>query len=304
MPIDSTADSPSRLKIVFALVISILAISSAATLIRLAEAPPLAIAAYRMGISGLIMWSIALFQRRNPVRNVNWLPVTSAGLFLALHFAFWISSLSHTSVASSLVLVTMNPVMVAIGSWLILKEKLTFQIILATSVSIIGCLILVFGEGSQDQSSVLGNALALMGALAMSSYMLTGRAARRSMDLQSYITWVYGIAGLTLVILSITLRQSLFGFSAKTFGYLILLALIPQIIGHSLINWALRYLHPSYLAAVILMEPLMGSLMAFFILKESVSRFTILGGALIVFGIIYLFTGSNPVKVDTVANSG
>jgi drug/metabolite transporter (DMT)-like permease len=267
---------------------SLLAISSAATLIRLTDAPALAIAAYRMMISAGILWVFYPFTRTN-LRKIQWRPILLAGIFLALHFALWISSLDSTSVASSLVLVTMNPVIVALGSTFILKEKPSRQVIVGTVVSIIGCLVLIMGEGQISYHSWKGNLLALGGAIAMSCYMLTGRKARSSVDLYSYITFLYSVSGVILILVCQAGNVALTGFTGKTYVFLFLIAVIPQIVGHSLINWVLKYLHTSYLAAVILLEPLLGSLIAYWILREGVSSFTLIGGTLILSGVAGVF---------------
>jgi len=280
---------PGTKTLFLALVISVLSISSAATLIRLADVPALVVASYRMLLASAILWMAAPLTKCHKIKDIHWKSVVGAAFFLALHFGFWITSLNTTSVASSLVLVTMNPIVVALGSTYFLKEPPARALVIGTIVSILGCAVLVIGEGFSFSSSLTGNFFALGGAIAMSCYMMIGRHAASRGELFRYITWVYSIAAILLSVAAIIAGQSLVIHSSRSFLFIFLIALIPQIIGHTLINWSLKYLHASYLAAAILIEPLAGTLIAYLILAEKFSVFSCLGGILILAGVATAF---------------
>jgi len=281
----ASQNQPSHKILFIALAISVLSISSAATLIRFANAPALVVAASRMAIASLILWIAAPWTRCHDTKGIHWKSVIGAGLFLALHFGFWITSLDTTSVASSLVLVTMNPIVVAIGSTFVLKDPPGKPLVIGTIISIIGCLVLVIGEGFSLSGSLKGNFLALGGAVAMSCYMMIGRTAASKGNFFSYITWVYTVSAIFLIAGVLISGQTLLPLSGKTCFFLLMIAIIPQVFGHSLINWSLKYLHASYLAAAILIEPLAGTLIAWFALGERFSPYSLLGGILILAGV-------------------
>ncbi len=262
------------------------AISSAAVMIKQTDAPALTIAFYRMFISAAVIWPFYLARPERLSHPVHRSTAIVGGIFLAAHFALWITSLKYTSVANSLILVTMNPIFVGIGSVWILREKTSVLLILGTSLSIAGCSALLLGDVTSTQTNLEGNLLALAGAVGMSGYMLVGRKVRRDVALIPYVAWVYGVAALVLGAICVMTGTSLLPGNADVFLRLLLIALIPQVLGHTTINWVLRYVPPSYVAVVILLEPVLGSLMAYWILSESVTMWTAVGGTLVLSGIV------------------
>lgn len=266
--------------------IGIMAISTASIFIKLCDAPALVIASYRMTIASFLLLPLAIHQRvwkKWNIEEAKWLALS--GLFLALHFSFWIASLKFTSVASSVVLVSTNPLFVGFGEWIFFKEALGWNLILGIALSIIGSALISFGDMSLSKEALLGDGLALLGALTASGYLLIGRKMRRGKDLLSYIFPVYSISAFVLILFSLFLKKPFFGFSSSTYFYLFLLALIPQLIGHTTFNWALRYLSTSIVAIAILGEPVGSTLLAYFILKEGLTVLKMVGGSLILIGI-------------------
>jgi len=209
-----------------------------------------------------------------------------SGLFLSLHFAFWIASLKYTSVASSVVLVTTHPIFVGIGSWLFLKERIGMNLVLGIALSVLGSGLISYGDMSLSKEALMGDGLALLGAIAASGYLLVGRKMRKEQDLFSYIFPVYSTAGLILILLSLIFQKSFGGYSPSTYLFLFLLALVPQLIGHTTFNWALKYLSASMVAVAILGEPLGSTILAYFILGEGLTIWKFLGGISIFAGIL------------------
>ena len=229
--------------------IGIFAISTASIFIKLCEAPALIIATYRMMLASFMLMPFACYKKtwRGWERNeIGWFLLS--GLFLSLHFAFWIASLKYTSVASSVVLVTTHPIFVGIGGWIFLREQVGMNLVLGIALSVLGSGLISYGDMGLSKEALTGDGLALLGAMAASGYLLLGRKMRKDRDLLSYIFPVYSTAGLILILLSLIFHESFFRYSPSTYFFLFLLALIPQLIGHTTFNWALKYLPVSMVA--------------------------------------------------------
>ena len=267
--------------------LGIIAVSTASIFIKLCDAPALIIATYRMVLASLILLPFAAYRKiwsgwRGS--DLRWLVLS--GLFLSLHFAFWIASLKYTSVASSVVLVTTHPIFVGMGAWLFLKERLGLNLILGILLSVLGSGLIGYGDMTLSSDALMGDGLALLGAVTASGYFLVGRKMRRTQDLFSYIFPVYSTAGLGLIIFSLFLQKPFFGYSSPTYIFLLLLAIVPQLIGHTTFNWALKYLPASMVAITILGEPIGSTILAYFILGEGLTTWKVLGGISIFIGIL------------------
>ncbi|GBD92770.1 EamA-like transporter family protein [bacterium BMS3Abin05] len=275
------------------------AISFAAILIKLCKAPALSIAAYRMVIAAVLFLLVFLFRRQTLLKNLTSrqiLLIVIAGFFLAVHFSLWISSLEYTSVASSVVLVTTNPLFVAIGSILFLKEHVNYLIVLAIFFTISGAVIIGVQDFHIGSSQLFGDVLALLAAIGGSGYLLTGRILRRSLDAFRYATLVYTISAVFLIFLILGTHSPVTGFRQIDYLYLLLLALVPQMIGHTSINWSLRFLSASFVAVAILGEPIGATLLAYFILHENVTWIKVLGAAFIILGILIGVKGESKLQ--------
>ena len=277
------------------LAIGVISVSFAAVFIRLSDAPSLVIAAYRMCLAALILAPFAIKVAGNELRQIsrkNLIMMLLAGGFLALHFGLWIASLSFTSVATSVVLVTATPIFVSVASYLLFKEKLTFKIVLGIAISIGGSVLIGYGNWSIGTSPFLGAGLALAGALAMAGYLLTGRRLRRTIGLLSYSFVTYSSAAVLLLITVLASGYSLSGYSGNTYLMFVLLALIPQILGHSSLNWSLKFMPATMVTIAVLGEPIIATVLAVTILSETPTRVEIIGGILILGGIFVAFRGN------------
>ena len=277
----------------FVLLIGVISVAFAAIFIRLAEAHPLVIATYRLSLAALVLAPVAWFKARQELLRLTRKQVILAiisGAFLALLFALWIWSLSYTTITSSVVLVTSSPIFVAIASYLLFREKITRRIISGIIVSIIGAIIIGFNSWQLGGTSVHGSILALSGAVAVAGYLLIGRKLRQSMGLLSYIFLTYSSAAVFLLITSLARGAILFDYSGETYLMFILLALVPQLIGHSALNWSLRFVPATMVTIAVLGEPVGATILGFFILKEVPTIIELIGGALILSGIIIAFS--------------
>ncbi|MBI3537919.1 MAG: DMT family transporter, partial [Chloroflexi bacterium] len=227
------------------LFLGILAVSSAAILISFARAqgiPAIVIAALRLSFASLILFPYAFARQRGEWRKLSrrdFLLALASGVLLAFHFAFWISSLDYTSVMSSVVLVSTNPFFVGLASVLFLREPLRRGTVIGILIaSIGGALIGLTDLGQGGANSLQGDLLALLGAATVSGYLLIGRKLRQQLSLIAYIGLVYTTAAIVLLALAIFFGANLFGYSPWGYALILLLALGPQLIGHSSFNWA------------------------------------------------------------------
>lgn len=274
------------------LLIGIIAVSAASILIRNAQttAPSLVIASYRMAIASLVVVPVALWRHQNEFRKLRateWLLAAASGVFLALHFAAWVTSLEYTSVTSSVVLDATSPLWVAVGSWLLLRERLTRLVVCGLIVAVAGSLVIGLGDMTQGArgASLLGDSLALLGALMVTGYWVIGRHVRGSLSLVPYIAIVYSMAAVVLLIMAAGARQPLTGYDTTTYVWLVLLALVPQLVGHSSFNWALARLPAVFVAVATLGEPIGATVLAYFLLSETPTTIRMFGAALVLAGI-------------------
>ncbi len=275
-----------------ALGVGVISVSFAAIFIRLAEAPPLVIAAYRLGIASLIVIPFALARSRKELRRLTRKQLGLAalsGVFLAVHFVFWITSLSFTSVATSVVLVTANPIFVAVASYLFFKETLSRRTVTGIVISLTGVVIIGYGNWQLGPFPLLGSLMALLGALMVAGYMLIGRRLRRDISLLSYISLSYGCAAVILLLSVFIFSYDLLGYTGTTYLMMALLAVVPQVIGHSSLNWALRFVPATLVTIAVLGEPVGATILSTLILNETPSLIEIGGGALILVGIYLAF---------------
>jgi len=277
-------------------VVAAVAFSSLSSLfVRLSDAPPLAIAAWRMLLSTALVVPLAAVEHRGTEprtssSGVSQSPATArtvalllvSGTLLATHFATWISSLSLTSVSHSTVLVTMHPVIVLVAGVVFLGEPVDRRRMLAAVGAVLGAVVLAAGGSSAGRSpSLAGDSLAFAGAVAIAGYLVIGRWARRSVGTWVYSLVVYAVATAVLVATAAILGVGLLGYGLVDFLLFAGLAFFCTILGHGLINWGLRYVPAGDVSMMILLEPVFATLMAVVWLGEVPGIVTVLGGFMV-----------------------
>lgn len=270
------------------LFVGVLAVSFAATFIRLADAPPLVIATYRLAIASIILIPMAAIKSRRSLPQLSRqdiLLILLSSVFVALHFGLWITSLSYTSIASSVVLVTAHPAFVAVISYFLWGERLNKLTIGGIGVAFIGVIFINYGGFTFGSQAILGNLLALIAGFTMGAYLIVGRQLRARIDILSYLTILYTCSAVILLVATVLSGHSLFGYSPTTYLMLILLALVPQLIGHSSINLAVRLVPVTFVSVAILGEPVGATLLGSLILGEIPIANEIVGGLFILGGI-------------------
>lgn len=285
--------------------VGIVAVSFSSIFIRLADAPSLVIAAYRLTLASLILALPTWLQARDELRTFTARELQLAflsGAFLAAHFATWIASLDYTTVASSVVLVDTSPIFVALVSPFLLREPVSRSTLLGIGVAFIGGMVVGFEDFGLGGQQLLGDGLALAGAITVAGYFLIGRSLRPKFSLLAYVFLTYAAAALILLALCLVTRQPFTGYSAWTYLMFLLLALVPQIIGHSAYNWALRYLSATFVSVTVLGDPVGSTILAALILKEIPTATKVAGGLLILAGIYVASRGerANQIKSVTV----
>jgi drug/metabolite transporter (DMT)-like permease len=281
------------------LIVGVFAISISAILIRFAQgdAPSLIIAMWRLTLASCVLVPLSLARRRDEFKTLSMreLPLAAlSGIMLALHFATWISSLAFTTVASSGVLVATSPLWVGLAAPFVLGEHLTRQLKIGIGLALAGSIVVGVSDlGSGGGSQPLwGNFLALVGALSAAAYLLIGRRLRVKLSLLTYTTLVYGMAALTLIVVAVIGGYELFDYAPQTYLLFALMALFPQLLGHTSFNYALGYLPASYISVTIISEPVGAGVLALILLGEVPPLFTIVGGVFILAGIFVASTRS------------
>jgi len=278
------------------LLLGVLAVSTGAVLVRGAQAgaPSLAIAAGRLVLAALVVVPLALARHRATLARLTARQLglaLLAGAFLAGHFAFWITSLEHTSVVSSVVLVCSTPLWVGLLAPLVLRERLTRRVALGILLAFAGGIVVGLGDAGGGAAAaprgraLLGDSLALAGAWMMAGNLLVGRRLRAGLGLVPYVSLVYSAAAVILLVLMAAAGQGFLGLSPATCLWIALLALVPQLLGHSSFYWALRWLPASLVAVALLGEPVGSSLLAWALLHEVPGPLTLAGAVLILAGI-------------------
>lgn len=266
--------------------VGIVSISGAAVMIKLCQAGPLSIAFYRLGLASAFLWPFFIRDRGWRQFDARRLGLALlSGLFLAGHFGFWIYSLEFTSVASSVVLVTLNPLFVGILGWAFMGERVGARLALAVALVIAGGVLISGGALQTGGGAMKGNLLALGGALMASLYLLAGRRLRASLGIVPYATACYSASSLVLLAGCLALGEPLRGFTATTWLLFFGLALGPQILGHTVFNWGLKYLPASKVAMMIVAEPVGATVLAFLVLSQAPTAGEVAGGALILVGV-------------------
>lgn len=280
--------------LILVLALALLGISTSGPLARLSEAPPLAIATWRLGFSLLIV-AVPLVATRGwrqwrTLAARDFAIAAAAGAFLAVHFWSWIASLGMTTVAASVLLVNLHPVAMIAGSALWLGERPTRRQLAGTAVGLSGAVIVAWGDfgGGLGGRVLLGDALALVGALTVSFYYLSARRLRAKLDVWPYVSLVYGSCFVVLLLFATVTGVPLVPQPPRELGIFAAIALGPMLLGHTGFNWALKHVSAPTVSLVMLGEPVGAGLIAFIVpaIHEVPSLRTIVGGAVILAGIV------------------
>jgi drug/metabolite transporter (DMT)-like permease len=293
---------PVPVSVYLLLAAGIAAVSLAAIFIRYAQLeglPSFLIAAGRLTVSAALLTPFVLARHWRLIRALtprDLLLALGAGFFLAVHFATWILSLEYTTVLISVVFVTTNVLWVAVLEVLFLRVRLAPLIVIGLFVAFAGGVIIGIadpGDASVGSRPVEGALLALAGAIAMAAYLVIGRRLRAKLLLLPYIWLVYGVAALFLLALLVITRTPVTGYSAAGYLWVVIVALAPQLIGHTSFNYALRYLPATLVGIITQGEPIGAAIAAFILFGQLPLPAQIVGSLLIIAGVILASLGQS-----------
>jgi drug/metabolite transporter (DMT)-like permease len=257
-------------------------ISLGSIFVRLAGAPPLAVAFHRIGLATLLLAPFALralLQSWGGLTRPQSLALLGSGVALGVHFATWIASLSYTSVAASVLLVNTAPLFTLAFSRVVLGETVTGTVQAATGLALAGALLIAAGD--RAAGSLLGIALALAGAVTLSLYHVAGRGLREALPLRAYVLAVWATAAVTVGVFALVARVPLAAYPARTFLLFLALAVVPTLLGHGLVNHSLRLVPAPTVGLFLLGEPVAAGVMAYALFGERPGAWALAGGALI-----------------------
>jgi drug/metabolite transporter (DMT)-like permease len=268
-------------------------VSVSAPVIRLADAPPLAVAFYRNLFAAAVLLPVVVLRHRREVLRLargDAAGLALAGALLAAHFAAWIPSVTLTTVAASTVLVTTQSVWAAAGGRLLFGERIRGPAVAGIAVALAGSVVISGTDFAISARAFAGDLLALAGAVTAAGYLLVGSRLRRRLSLPTYAGIVYSVCALLLLPAILLTGTPLFGFEPKVWWMFGLLALGPQILGHTVFNYLLREVDATIVAVAIMGEPVGASLLAVLLFGEVPAAAALLGGALILAGIYVAVT--------------
>ena len=268
--------------------VGVASVSVAAIFIRLAGTEPLTFAAYRLSLGAALVAVPTLLRSRaglRALRRADMPLLVLSGLFLAAHFVLWITSLSLTSVASSVLLVTTTPVFVALASHLWLRQRVDRLTAAAVALTLAGGAVLAAGGWAGEDRRLLGDGLALLAAVAVAGYILAGQRARIRIANLPYVTVVYTVTAVVLLVAAVGTGAPMLGLPAETYFWIAASALLPQAIGHTLLNWALGHASATSIAMAVRAEPVIATLLAIVVLGEMPPWTVVPGGTLVLAGV-------------------
>ena len=269
--------------------IGVISVSMSAIFVKLANADAGVIAFYRMFFSVLIMAPLFLIKYIREIKLLSyrdWIFSTIAGIFLAFHFILWFESLNYTSVASSTVLVTLQPLFAFVGTYYFFKEKVSFKTIFSGIIAIAGSVLISWGDFRISGTALYGDMIALMACALVTAYLLFGQDIRQRLSLVTYTFVVYGVTTITLFFYVLLKGESFGPYPAIDWFWFLLLAIIPNLFGHTLFNWSLKYISTNVISIAILFEPVGASILAFYFFNEYLMPSQIIGGIVVIVGIL------------------
>jgi len=272
-------------KIYILLGFGIFFLSLSGILIKLSTAPPLITAFYRMFFTVLILTPYFFLKHRDKISFfLDYRPVL-VGFLLAVHFILWITSLNHTAISNSVIFVALQPIFTILLEYLFAREDLREGAVIGIIMAVIGSSIISIGDFFQMQDYLFGNLLALSAAFFAASYLFIGRGVRKKIAYFPYLYILYSYAAFFLGLGVIIFDIPFTGQGINNYLIFLGLALGPTLIGHSILNYSVRYLPTSVVSLSILGEPILTTFLAWLLLSEKVMLTTMIGGVFILGGI-------------------
>lgn len=278
--------------------IGALGISTSPILIKSSHSPALTIAFYRMLATVLLLTPFILSKNLKELKGLSLNQVGKiaiSGMFLGLHFSFWILSLKFTTVASATVLVNTSPIMLLLITYFIFKEKSSKVEVIAIMVAFVGSIVLTIGDFSGGSNAVLGDIYAILGAAFICVYLLIGNHVRQKVSMPSYTYLTYTFAMVTIFITNLFVKQNMMVTDPTEYLLFLGMAIFPTLLGHSLFNWSLKYVSATFVSMAILTEPIIASIFAIIIFTE-IPTISQLIGSLIILSALGVYNNAKKVS--------
>ncbi|MFT8322884.1 MAG: DMT family transporter [Bacillus sp. (in: firmicutes)] len=270
------------------LVISIIAISFSAIFVKWSDAPAAILSMYRMWLACALMLPMVWMHRQDlkKLSKKDWYLLFLSGTFLAMHFALWFSSLKLTTVASSTIILALQPIVSLVGGFLFFKERTTSSAIMTMAIAIIGAMMIGWGDISLNSKAILGDFYSFLSVLSVVGYLLIGQSIVKKMSHWVYTCFVFFFAACLLTFYNLIIGESLTGYSGKEWGIFLLLAIVPSL-AHVINNWLLNYVNATTISMSILGEPVGATILAILLLGEHLVGWQIVGGILVLAGVFF-----------------
>lgn len=278
--------------------------SLSSILIRFSQAPALVISAYRMLFTICMLLIPVMMNQRSEFKKISkkeYLLCILSGIFLALHYAAWISSIKLTTVANSTILVSCSPIFVALLNYFIAHERINRNKSFGILLSLAGTIIIAMGSFSDKATNMMvGNILAFLGAVFIAGYLIIGGIVRKNISAGVYVFVVYSVSAVVLFAMCIGTNTPLYPYSSEEFLIFAGLAFFCTILGHTVYNYMVKYVSSTLISVSTLSEPIFASIMAMIVFKEFPSIFTLVGGIIIIAGILYYLLWQNKEKENSI----
>ncbi|MCP8968364.1 DMT family transporter [Ectobacillus ponti] len=277
--------------IILPLTISIIAISFSAIFVKMSSAPPAIISMYRLWLASLFMLPI-VWKKREEFRRItrkDAMFLIGSGFFLALHFLLWFWSLKLTTVASSTIILALQPLVSLVGGFFVFRERTSVSALLTMGIAIIGVGMIGWGDLGLSTSAILGDVLSFLSVIAVVGYLLIGQSTVRKVSHWIYSFSVFVSAAAFLTLYNLVTATPLTGYTKTDWTMFLLLATVPTL-SHIIHNWLLRYVNATTISMTILGEPVGATLLAFLLLSERLTGLQVSGGMLVLAGVFFFLT--------------
>lgn len=281
------------IKIYIVLAIGVFIISFSGIIIKVITAPALIIAFYRVFLTSIFLTPLFLTKYRDSLKFFFDIRPALVGFLLALHFYAWISAVQLTNVANAVIFIAIQPLFTLLLEYLFAREDVRKGAITGVVLALIGSIIISFSDFYIILTRFYGDMLAILAAFLAACYLFLGRSFRKEIKYIPYIYILYTYCAFFLFIFVLISGHSFTGYSNINYLYILLLALGPTLIGHSVLNLSIRYVPATIVSLAILGEPIITTVLALIILGESLTKATIVGGILILYGIFRAINSSN-----------
>ncbi|OOE10741.1 DMT family transporter [Fictibacillus arsenicus] len=289
-----------KIPVFIPLIIGIIAVSFSSIFVKWSDAPVSVQGMYRLLFTLFLMLPFTLKHiiALKSITLREWILLLLSGIFLALHFLFWMGSLKLTTVASSTILLSLQPVFVMAGAYFAFREKTSKPAIIGMLVAITGAVMIGWGDIGISKQHIHGDILSILGTIVVAVHMLIGQKLLKTIPAAIYSFSVFLSAVIVFAVYNALLQIPMTGYSDKDWGIFLLLAIVPTVFGHVLFNWLLKYVTAATISMAILGEPVGASLLAYLLLNETLTFSQWTGGAIVLLGLYSFLKNTRKLKKD------